>query len=365
MVFLVFLYGEQNSSIINAILINLCYHNKNMHPKRKKRLVELINLMNSFPEGIRYSVLSDFAKKKGVSYETIKNDLIALSYATIPGPKGFNLVYVPRSYRKKVRDIWSLFTETKEVINGHKRRAFLDGEISFSEAQKAAVEFLMHTPYMDIERFRMISPTNEKILDIQDKFAKELGNLIATVKERNVHPVRAHQDAWRIAGVKIHKEIENVVKKVPEDKLEPILEKIWEMNLHKVRAALHYQSFITKYLNLLQREYKVGRSMEGSSLPVTLPIFMKVRSVPLDPEKIWKRLESDIKNLRRWYWPSRRKVIPRNLKESIKALPENIPKDKFNDPFIKAMLDAYTHLDVGDYFYKKAKKIEREIKPFI
>ncbi len=338
-----------------------------MRAKRKERIKSLIALMNSVPGGIRYSILSDFAKKHGVSYETIKEDLVILSYATIPSPRGFNLVYVPRSYRKGVRDVWSMFNETKEEVGGKRRRTFQNGELIFSEAQTAAVEFLMHTPDIDIERLRLLGPVNDKIIGLQKKFVDELKNLTVTVTERGVHPVRAHLDAWRIAGVKVHKEIENALRKAPPNLQVDIIEKIWEMNLHKARAARHYQSFITKYLNLLQKEYGVSKPAPKNieQLPDTLPIFMEARNLPKGEDAIWKRLRSDVKNLRRWYWPSRRRAIPKNLKGAVRNLPYYIPKDKWEDPFIKAMLDAYTHLDIGDYFYKKAKDIEREIRLFI
>ncbi len=332
-----------------------------MNSKRIQRLKELIEYVNSNQQELRYTSLDRFARMHNVSYETVKKDLALLAYAALPGPEGFNLKYIPKSYRKDVKQVWELIG-----ISGKR-----NPEINHKQAQRAASLFLLHTPSIDVERFSFLGPQTPEIKQMQKEFAREIEQVIEAVKGMRVHPARAYLDAWRIAGVKLHDEIK---KAVAGKNTEKEVEKIWRTNLYKVKAAVEYESFRSEYMNLLQRKYKVSekKTLAGQSLPVSLPVIMKERNVPASTEKdaelVWQRLVSDIKNMRRWYWPGRRNPLPRNIKKQVEnwfnsmSSAEQRRALNSKDPFIRFMARSALRLGNADKMYAKAKEMEGRLK---
>ena len=329
-----------------------------MDARRIKRLQELIDYVNQHSRELRYVSLERFAREHGVSYETVKKDLAVLAYASIPGPEGFNLKYVPRTYRKEVRQLWSMM--------GIKGQG--PGVIDHRTAQRAASIFLLHTPKIDVERFSMVGPQTPEIRRMQAEFAKSIEEVVEAVKDLRVHPARAYLDAWRIAGVKLHEEIERVMRESGGDVRE--VERVWRSNLYKLRAAVEYESFRSEYMKLLQREHKVSgrKTLAGQSLPVSLPVMMEERGVPArtaeDADRVWQRLLSDIKNMRRWYRPGGRNPLPRNIKKQVERWFLSLsPEERMRalsseDPFIRFMARSALRLKNADRLYAKAKEIE-------
>ncbi len=359
-----------------------------MDRKRLERLKELVDYVHENRDEIRYASLERFARLHNVSYETVKRDLALLAYALLPGPEGYNLKYVPKSYRREVRELWSLFGWKKDEKGRKRLDLSRPGFVDPQKAKEAASIFLLHTPVIDLERFAFLGPQTPEIRRIQKEFAKEIDRISWALQKMTVHPARAYLDAWRIAGVKLHEEIERALREAPPGKEAEAVRKVWEANLYRVRAAAEYEEFRSEYVNLFQRKHLVSQrktpplkvaddgSIIGQSLPVSLPSFMEARGVRAkteeDADRVWQRIISDIKNLRRWYWPGRRNPLPRKLKKEVESWFYSMPREKraeairSPDPFIRFLANSAVRLRTADRLYAKAKQIEEEeIRPLV
>lgn len=124
--------------------------------ERKRRMKELVDWVKATKETPRKTSLSHFAEKHRVDYNTVKKDLRALSYASKPGPRGYDLRYIPKSYRKDVEKLWNEFKGDKK--HGFER----GGEIDINKAREASDTFLKHHPQEDVERLTELCESEVK-----------------------------------------------------------------------------------------------------------------------------------------------------------------------------------------------------------
>ncbi len=198
-----------------------------------KRLNRIRDLIETVPQKLekgklRYDVLNDMARRHGISYDTIKRDLYAISYAFFPqrivdheryeGPLA-NLVDIPKSYREDVRQLRELA-----------KKGLLDPE----KGKNAAKAFLDHLPDIDKERIvRIHGITDPDIISKVEHYAKAMSRVYWYRKMFwRAHPAKAYAYAWNQMGRKIHRELENA-----RDLAE---------NLHRIGVKLELGMKLTK-----------------------------------------------------------------------------------------------------------------------
>ncbi len=237
--------------------------------KRRKRVESLVDYL--YPritrKATRHALIHEFlGQMSGTArnpemadrlYETVKKDLYALSYASLPLPDG---------------------TETKpsDVVDSHRadfvkmRDAIDRGYISRAKAAKVSKWFTEHAPALDLERIRKKYPTMDlETREHQEKWAEEISNYAETLRDiKNWHPARAYGRAWQFGGLKLHLELPIIADRARElydrggrvDKITAeamkveAFRQIWAENIHRVRAT-HFYDGAWAHLNNIVREY--------------------------------------------------------------------------------------------------------------
>ncbi|MEM0372852.1 MAG: hypothetical protein QXO69_03385 [archaeon] len=306
---------------------------------RLARIKELIEWLNKTSCSRRADSLEAFARAKKVSYETVKNDAIALGYAVTPG---FDIRTVPRSHRREARAL---------------REAIRRGEISEADAGASVFDFIMMNPVSDVERLNRLYPLNDKYYrEMQGRIA-EMAQKIAEAKvERGTHPVRAQSEAWRDVGNKIHNEIEEAVRTLPAGELENAVREIWENNFLRMQAELNYARGQTKAVNRLG--YELSRKNKGISMPIWWRDFLverygKEKVEKMTPEEIFRRMQSDYKNLKRHSRPGKERGVPKDFKTALKKIKNDIKYREFSA--------AGRHYHAGDVIWKELKEKEKSL----
>jgi hypothetical protein len=333
--------------------------------KRLTRMKKLIDWLEEKKDELRFESLSDFAALRGVSYDTVKQDAYVLAYASIPGPRGYNLTDIPRSHRADVKKV---------------RNTMRAGLLHILKARKASEIFLEHAPDIDVERLNMIYRIDDPMVKRQQKMITNILRKIMEEKESlGVHKVRAYSSAWNSVGEKIHYEIKKALGIGAGRDLDPVVKDmvkdIWHANMHRAQAQGEYEGFRVDYLKKLsemgaKRPLRMDRP-KGEWLPATTPAFLVGRTGfvwnPEEAEKVWKRFVSDYKNLRRHHRPAAVRAIPRNLRQSLIWIADLPPSERqrlSRDPFFGLLVKSGERLSHANSLYSKSKRIEEEkIRP--
>ncbi len=179
-------------------------------PEREERIAAMVGYLYKNRHKIRKDALEGFReewnkgkpKEKHVSYDALKRDLTALSYAYLPvGKREAEEQHVIRSHRKDFKK-----------ANALKHQ----GKLEHSKVMEVCREFTEHSIEGDLERLRretlLIGDDSRKELDsIHSQLTAALNELYALRKsEPNVHPATASATAWSEAGWPLHATIPKV-----------------------------------------------------------------------------------------------------------------------------------------------------------
>ena len=352
---------------------------KKLSKDRKERIKELINWMQATKDTPRRVSLSHFAEKKNLNYDTVKKDARALSYASKTGPKGYDLRFVPKKYKKDVEKLWNEFEKKEE---SRKRRFKQGGEIDINEARKASNTFLKHHPEEDVERLKELcidevsDQARREVEKKADLMAKHLVEKEEKKAKTGVHPAKIYSQVWGgEAGKKIHKEIEEKLKELkdaPQRKKDQVIKKMWEANLQKVRAAKYYEEFRNEYLKQLKElgtTQKVSKELKAQKPPRWMKEWVAERegkkAKEIKAKEVWQRLINDYKNLRKYNKPGKPAKIPKELKESVKNIEkfrQHLSEKEKREKFMRALKDQSQNIKLGDEWYSLAKKKEKAMK---
>ncbi len=367
---------------------------KKLSQKRIGRLNDIVDTVNSkLDRGrLRYDILNEIARRHNVSYETIKSDLYALSYAFIERGN------VPRTYKSDAKIIRSLSQS---------------GVIDKDKARSAALLFLEHAPWVDKERLARLHGINDP-----DTIRKmdEIGRYIEGVYKIRLyawdsHPAKAYAFAWRIIGRKIHQELENarditeklqgIAEKLdsgkrlskkdkkflselrireddvfdyvdPKRTLRENLIRVYNMvldhNIEYAKSMWHYEKARERHIFLYNELKRIGQLDKlGRAPPAGAGSIRSPKNLGLAD-----MIENNYKNIRRWNIRPGSKWIgfSKDYKRFAKSFSGEIEKPKGlnkkdynNDPWVilkKHMLPLGYHLSKGDEIYKEIKERERE-----
>lgn len=310
-------------------------------PKLRKSTVELANKLIDWylkpGEMRRKDKLEAFreAHKVKVKYETLKDLLLQLSYASIPLKDGsFDLRKVPRTHRNRVKAL---------------REEIKKGTIDPEKAKKACQKFLEHSIS---ERFKDLTPLeDEQIRKMQERFEKSLKKASAIMADSmDAHPARTYSIIWKALGEKIHHEIPLIIKESKnEEELRENLRKLWNANYLVADAFVHYKKAESHIIDVYKNK----------------EVFDKI------PDKdLKKTVENIYKSIRRYPWGRRKSAVARESRsqfigdyrrQTLKV--QLYPEETSLPEFRKKLLLFSRHLTAGTVIYKKAMEIKEGIKP--
>jgi hypothetical protein len=320
-----------------------------MRPETIEFYNELIEVITKVPKALRFDIIDSFAKKHRMSYDTVKTKIFALSYALQSREAS-----IPKSMKS---DIWNI------------REAIQKGAIKSASAKEATAIFLSKTPITDIERLNREFPIDDPaVRKIQEQLAKQVDMTRKKMIGLGLDPVRAYSQTWRIIGNKIHHEIPEVIRQAPKEKVEDVIKSLWEENLYSAQARHNYITADLIYLAELKK-IKRNQKLPYPYNPVDLGQIMAKRGVPMTPEAIGQRIESDIKNLDRYVRPGKERGMPRDLKGTFKGMasefPPNMPK-RIQPRLTKLSRRVGDTLFVADELWSEKNKIrENKILPYV
>ena len=320
-----------------------------MRPETVQFYNELIEIITKNPRALRFDILDSFAKKHRIGYETVKTKIFALSYAL--QSRG---VSIPKSMKP---DVWNI------------REAIQKGEIKQNSAKEATQIFLNKTPITDIERLNRVFPIDDPaVRKMQEDLARQVEMTRKKMVSLGLDPVRAYSQTWRTIGNKIHHEIPEAIKQAPKEKVEGVVKSLWEENLYRAQARHYYVMADLIYLAEIKR-IKKNQKLPHPYSPVDLGRIMAKRGVPMTPQAVGQRMDSDIKNIDRYARPGKERGMPRDLKGTFKGMasefPPNMPK-RIQPRLTKLSRRVGDTLFVADELWSEKNKIrENKILPYV
>ncbi|MCD6523300.1 MAG: hypothetical protein J7K68_06200 [Candidatus Diapherotrites archaeon] len=379
---------------------------KTFTEERLKRINALVDFISKRPDNIRYDALHQFVerynkgkpKREWVTYETLKNDLYGLAYATIDLPDGS---------KTTKRDVAPAHRSDFEKV----RNAIERGLVDFEKARYASQLFLEHAPENDVERMLRVYKTDDPDIErMAQRFVKYL-SWMRELREQhwNAHPARAYSMVWILAGNKIHNEIPEIIDRVYG--LHRLAKDIAKGKISVEDAIQHealskYARGITKPEQLLKRiekEYGIRHNMREKELKEIVDKaykqlweenFLKVQALfhyeqariklgnlikdhkETMPDGVREYYESLYKTIRRWNDPAKslRNVpsIPKEhwkrlYKDTVKNYGRRIEQITFHDDdmlndFHKRILIIGRHLNTADRIYAEHMRVREKNK---